>query len=230
MALRPLFHFQQAQYVQVFPLKPAPFCTLFAGLGSTNESSTSLLFLSDFRCPRHPVLSSIFPFTSISLAETIFSLLLFYQAPMGPPDTRFSWGTTWLMSWPDGERYSCPVQSLVVCLVLSLVSTFSSIFSDWKRTALSKFFDTILPATSADTRPRTPLISFSALSSYELFALLALWLFSVSVPPFVQALGSCPTSGDPWSSAMSPSLGRGQVATTSKRFVQTLHQHLRIGT
>ena len=49
VALRPLFSFQQAQYVQVFLLKPAPFCMLFAGLGSTNKSATSLLFLSDFR-------------------------------------------------------------------------------------------------------------------------------------------------------------------------------------
>ena len=44
VALRPLFPFRQAQYVQVFPLKPAPFCTLFAGLGSTNKLATSLLF------------------------------------------------------------------------------------------------------------------------------------------------------------------------------------------
>ena len=44
VALRPLFLFLQAQYVQVFPLKPAPFCTLFAGLGSTNKSGISLLF------------------------------------------------------------------------------------------------------------------------------------------------------------------------------------------
>ena len=44
MALRPLFPFQQAQYVQVFPPKPRPFCTLFAGLGSTNKSTISLLF------------------------------------------------------------------------------------------------------------------------------------------------------------------------------------------
>ena len=82
-ALRPLFPFQQAQYVQVFPLKPAPFCTLFAGLGSTNKSAISLLLLSDSRC----VLSFIFPFTSISVADlagTVFSLLLFYQATMGP--------------------------------------------------------------------------------------------------------------------------------------------------
>ena len=35
-----------AQYVQVFPLKPAPFCMFFAGLGSTNKSAISLLFFS----------------------------------------------------------------------------------------------------------------------------------------------------------------------------------------
>ena len=44
VALRPLFLFRQAQYAQVFPLKPAPFCTLFAGLGSTNKSAVSLFF------------------------------------------------------------------------------------------------------------------------------------------------------------------------------------------
>ena len=47
-ALRPIFSFQQAQYVQVSLLKPAPFCMLFAGLGSTNKSPTSLLLRSDF--------------------------------------------------------------------------------------------------------------------------------------------------------------------------------------
>ena len=35
VALKPLFPFRQAQYV--FPLKPAPFCTLFAGLGNTKS-------------------------------------------------------------------------------------------------------------------------------------------------------------------------------------------------
>ena len=37
VALRPLFPFRQAQFVPVFPLKPAPFCTLFAGLGNTKS-------------------------------------------------------------------------------------------------------------------------------------------------------------------------------------------------
>ena len=49
VALRPLFPFRQAQCVQVFPLKLAPFCTLFAGLGSTNKSAISLLLLPDSR-------------------------------------------------------------------------------------------------------------------------------------------------------------------------------------
>ena len=94
VALRPLFPFRQAQYVPVFPLKPAPFCTLFAGLGSTNKSAISLLLLSDSRSvlatpssPRQPVLSSIVPVISNSVADlagTVFSLLLFYQATMGP--------------------------------------------------------------------------------------------------------------------------------------------------
>ena len=83
LALRPPLPFQQAQYAQVFPLKPAPFCTLFAGLGGTNKSATYFLLISESRS----VLSSIFTFTSIPLADlagTVFSFLLYYQATMGP--------------------------------------------------------------------------------------------------------------------------------------------------
>ena len=46
VALRLLFTFRQAQYDQLFLLKPAPFCMLFAGLGSTTKSAISLLFSS----------------------------------------------------------------------------------------------------------------------------------------------------------------------------------------
>ena len=90
------FSFQQGQCVQVFLLKPAPFFTLFAGLGSTNKSTIS--FLSPptiwfLLCPCHPVFSSIFPLISNSvadLAETVFSLLLYYQATTGPWTLIFS--------------------------------------------------------------------------------------------------------------------------------------------
>ena len=53
------------------------------------------------------------------------------------PDTRFSRGTTPLMSWPDAERYLCPLQSLVV----SLLSTFFKL----QATVSSKFFDAQFP-------------------------------------------------------------------------------------
>ena len=60
VAPRPLFPFQQAQYVQIFLLKPVPFCTLFAGFGSMNKSAISFL-LSGSRS----VLATlcVFPFT-----------------------------------------------------------------------------------------------------------------------------------------------------------------------
>ena len=77
-------------------------------------------------CPRHPVLSSIFSFISNSVADlagTVFSLPPVLLGYNGSPDTRFSRGTIRLMSWPDGVRYLRPLQSLVVSLLLSLVST-----------------------------------------------------------------------------------------------------------
>ena len=74
-----------------FLLKPAPFCKPFAGLGSTNKPAIPPLLSSPLIrlsfCPSHPVLSSVFPSTSNSVADlagTVLSLLLFYQATIGP--------------------------------------------------------------------------------------------------------------------------------------------------
>ena len=128
VAPRPLFPFHQAQYVQVFPLKPAPFCTLFAGLDSTIKSAIFLLFsyyltlvLSSPPCPLLR-LSFYLKLCGRSGRNCLLSpsFLLDYN---GSPDTRFSRGTTRLMSWPDGVCYLCPLQSLVVSILLSLVST-----------------------------------------------------------------------------------------------------------
>ena len=128
VALRPLFPFRQAQYAQVFPLKPAPFCTLFAGLGSNNKSAISLLFSSCLTLvlssPPCPLLDLSFYIKLCGRSGRNCHLsppaLSDYN---GSPDTRFSRGTMRLMSWPDGERYLRPPQSLVVSLLLSLVST-----------------------------------------------------------------------------------------------------------
>ena len=127
-----LFLFQPTQYVQVFPLKPAPFCTLFSGLRSTDKPALSLLLLSDSRF----VLSSIFPFISNSCGRSGRNCLL--SPPVlsgynGSPDTRFSRGTMWIMSWPVGERYLRP-------------RSLSPLFSDWRRMVSSKFFDTQVPS------------------------------------------------------------------------------------
>ena len=120
--------FWAGQYVPVFPLKPAPFCTLFAGLCSTNKSAISLLFcyyltlvLSSPPCP----LLHLFSYLKLcgrSGRNCLLSpsVLLDYN---GSPDTRFSRGMTRVMSWPDGVRYLRPPQSPVVSLLLSLVST-----------------------------------------------------------------------------------------------------------
>ena len=125
VALRSLFPFQQALYVQVFPLKPAPFCTLFASLGSTNKSATFLLFSS--------YLTLVLSWHSLLHLSFYFKLCgrSGRNCVVSPPvlsgcngtlDTRFSRGTTRPMIWPDEERYLRPPQSLVVSL-LSLVST-----------------------------------------------------------------------------------------------------------
>ena len=121
VALRPLFPFRQAQYVQVFPLKPAPFCTLFAGFGSTNKSVISLLFsyyltlvLSSPPCPLFH-LSCYLKLCGRSGGNCLLSPAL--SNYNGPQDTRFSRGTTRLMSWSDGERCLRPLQSLVVSLL-----------------------------------------------------------------------------------------------------------------
>ena len=122
-----------------FRLKPAPFCTLFAGLGSTNKSAISLLLLSDSRS----VLSSYLKLCGRSGKNCSISspVLSDYN---GSPDTRFSRGTTRLMSRPDGERYLRPPQSLVVSPLIS------RLFSDWRRTVSSKFFDTQVPSISTE--------------------------------------------------------------------------------
>ena len=115
----PLFPFRQTQYVQVFPLKPAPFCKLFDGLGSTNKSA--IFLLSD---------SSMFSRSSFLLPQSLWQLPFHFfctiRPQWGSPDTHFCRATTRLMNYPDGERYSCFLQFIVVSLPLSLVSIFFS--------------------------------------------------------------------------------------------------------
>ena len=124
VALRPLFPFRQAQYVQVFPLKHAPFCKLFAGLGSTNKSAISLFFSSYLTLvlssPPCPLLRLSFYLKLCGRSGRNCLLSPVLSGCNGSPDTRFSRGTTRLMRLPDGERYLRPLQSLVVSLFSDL--------------------------------------------------------------------------------------------------------------
>ena len=124
---KPLFPFQQPHYAQVFPLNPAPFCKLFAGLAT--PTSVPLLCCSYLALALSSLPYLLLP--SFFLPQTLWKIWQELSSLSPPvlsgynssPDTHFSRGTTWLMSWPGGERYSCPLELLVDPLFLSLVST-----------------------------------------------------------------------------------------------------------
>ena len=139
VALRPLFPFWQAQYVQVFPLKPAPLRKLFAGLGSTNKSAIFLFFSYYLTLvPSSPLCSLLHLSSYLKLSGRSGRNCLLSPPALsdysGSRDTRFSQGMTRLMSWPDAKCYLRPLQSLVVSFLLSLVSAL--VFS-WTGGAVS---------------------------------------------------------------------------------------------
>ena len=121
VALRPLFPFQQAQYAQLSLLKHEPFCKLFASFGNTNKSATSLLFSSyltlALSSPSCPLLQLSFYLKLSGRSDRNCLLSPVLSDCNGSPDTRFSRGTTRLMSWPDGERYLHSLLSLVISLL-----------------------------------------------------------------------------------------------------------------
>ena len=98
-----------------------------------SATSPSLPFLFSFpplrlsSCPQNTVFSAVFLFTSNSGTSSINCLLppRLLSSYIGCSDTRFSRGTTLLMSWPCGVRYFCLLQCLVVFFLLPFVSTLS---------------------------------------------------------------------------------------------------------
>ena len=114
----PPFSIRHAQRVQAFLLKPAPFCKLFAGLGSTNKIATFPLKTLTLSYLCFPLLRpSVYPTCSSISTRTIpFSL------PSLPPDhneyqpTHFFWKITRPISWPRGVRWSSHPLPIVVSL------------------------------------------------------------------------------------------------------------------
>ena len=152
VALRPLFPFWQAQYVQVFRLKPAPFCTLFAGLGSTNKSAISLLLLSDSRS----VLATLSSPPSLLLSQTLWQI---YQelSSLSSWSIRLQWVPGhWFLPENDAademaRRRALLAPSAISCSLSPLISRIHScLFSDWRHTVSSKYFDTQVPSISTE--------------------------------------------------------------------------------
>ena len=122
VALKSLFRFWQAQFVQVFPKKSAPFCKHFAGLGSTNKSATSLLLSSS---PTQALSSPhcfFLRFFYLKLSGTSGRNYLFFLPSLlpncnGSLDTHFSQATTQLITWLGRVRYSCHLHSLATSFI-----------------------------------------------------------------------------------------------------------------
>ena len=154
VALRPLFPFRQAQYAQVFPLKPAPFCTLFAGLGSTNKSAISLLLssyltlvLSSSPCPLLR-LSFYLKLSGRSGRNCLLSPLVL-SGYNGSRTLNFSQEKE--AADKLVRRGALLAPSAIPCSLSPLISRIHSrLISDWRRTVSSKFFDTQVPSISTE--------------------------------------------------------------------------------
>ena len=146
VALRPLFPSQQVQYAQVFLLKPAPFCKLLAGLGSTNKSATSHF-------------SSFYLTLALSFPPCPLLHLSFYLNLFGRSGRNCFLSRNILSGYNGSQRHSflpdndaadelarrkaLLVPSAIPCSLSPLISRIdSSLFSDWRRTVSFKFFDT----------------------------------------------------------------------------------------
>ena len=147
VALRPLFPVWQAQFVQVFPLKPAPFCKFFVGLGSTNKSVIFLLFSSQILALSYP---------SFFFAQTLWQI--WQKLPsLSSCSIRLQWvpGHSFLPGSDATDelvrRGALLVPTVIPCSLLLLIFRIhSSLFSDWRRTVSSKFFDTQVPLVETE--------------------------------------------------------------------------------
>ena len=155
MALRPLFPFQQVQYIHVFLLKPAKFCMLFAGLGSTMKSAISLLFSSYLT---RSVLTFLSSHPSFLLPHTLWQICQELSS-FSSCSIRLQWipGHSFLPGNDAADELARQgallAPSAIPCSLSPFISRIhSSLFSDWRRTVSSKFFDTQVSSIFTEKR------------------------------------------------------------------------------
>ena len=150
VASKSSFPSQQAHYAHVFLLKSVPFCKLFASLGSTNKSAISLLFSYYLTIALFlPSYSLLHLSLYLNLCQKLFSLF--------SSSIKLQWvpGHSFL---PDDDAAdelarleALLTPSAIPCSHSSLISGIhSSLFSEWRRTVSSKFFDTQVPSISTE--------------------------------------------------------------------------------
>ena len=148
MAQRPLFPFQQAQYDHTFPLKPAPSCKLFAGLGGTSRSSTSHLF-SYLTLAMSSSPSFLLPQSLWQIWQKLFSLSSCFIRLQWVPEHLFLRGNN--AAYKLAKREALLVPLAIPCSLSCLISRIHScLFSDWRHTVSSQFLDTQAPSISIE--------------------------------------------------------------------------------
>ena len=130
------------QFVPVFPLKPAPFCTLFAGLGNTIKSAIFLLF---FYCLTLVTLFSPPPFLLSQTLWQIWQELSFFSSY----SIRLQWvpGHSFL---PGNDTADELARRGALLAPSAIPCSLSPLFSDWRCTVSSKYFDTRVPSISTE--------------------------------------------------------------------------------
>ena len=152
VTLSPHFSFQLAQYAQGSLLKSAPFCKLFAGLARTKKSATSLFLLSD-SCSVLTTLSSPISFL---LSQTLWQIWQELSS-LSSCFIKLQWvlGHSFLPGNDAADelakRGALLAPPAIPCSLSPLIFRIHScLFSDWRRTVSSKYFDTQVPSISTE--------------------------------------------------------------------------------
>ena len=108
--------------VEVFPLKPAPFCELFAGLGNPNKFVTSLL--SDCRS----ILCALSSFPSFLLPQIFWWICPVFFTIRGYNGSRDILSSGERRGWELARRDAILVSSAVSCSPFAFTSLMQSLF------------------------------------------------------------------------------------------------------